>query len=69
MLIVLCPQSLIATTEEEKKKYLPAAQPCHASFTPFVVSIYGALVHETSMFLQWLSLVVGVKAMVMCFHE
>ena len=48
--------SVLATAEEEKKrKYLPAAQQCHASFTPFVVSIDGALGHEALMFLQRLS--------------
>ena len=43
--------AILATAEEKKTKYLPAAQPCHASFTPFVVSIDGALGHEALMFL------------------
>ena len=46
--------SVLATAEEEKRKYLPAAQLRHA-FNPFVVSIDGALGHEALMFLQWLS--------------
>ena len=55
--------TVLATTEEEKKrKYLPAAQLHHASFTLFVVSIDGALGHEALMFLQRLS------DIVMCFH-
>ena len=48
--------TVLATAEEEnKRKYLPAAQLHHASFTPFVVSIDGALGHEALMFLQQLS--------------
>ena len=43
---------LATAEEEEKRKYLPATQLCHASFTPFIVSIDGALGYEALMFLQ-----------------
>jgi len=47
---------VLATAEEEKKhKYLSAAESRHASFTPFVVSVDGALGHEALMFLQHLA--------------
>jgi len=43
--------AFLATSEEEKKrKYLSAAELCHASFTPFVVSVDGTLGHEALMF-------------------
>ena len=64
--------AVLATAEEEKKhKYLTAADSRHASFTPFVVSVDGALGHEASMFCSTLlrsCLVVGVKVMVMCLR-
>jgi len=45
----------LTTAEEKKCKYSSAAELCHASFTPFVVSADGALGHETLMFLQLLA--------------
>ena len=40
--------AILASAEEEKKcKYLSAAELCHASFIPFVVSVDGALGYET----------------------
>jgi len=48
--------AVLATAEEEKKhKYLSAAELRHASFTPFVVSVDGALGHKALMFLQHLA--------------
>ena len=52
--------AVLASAEEEKKcKHLSAVELCHASFTPFVISVDGALGHEALMFLQcladWLS--------------
>jgi len=48
--------AVLATAEEEKKhKYLTAAELRHVSFTPFVVSVDGALEHEALMFLQCLA--------------
>ena len=48
--------AVLATAEEEKKrKYLSASELRHASFTPFVVSVDGALGHEALMFLQHLA--------------
>jgi len=49
--------AVLATAGEEKMhKYLTAAaESRHASFTPFVVSVDGALGYEASMFLQRLA--------------
>ena len=48
--------AVLASAEEEKKrKYLSAAELRHASFTPFVVSVDGALGHGALMFLQRLA--------------
>ena len=48
--------TVLASAEEEKKrKYLSAAELRHASFTPFVVSVDGALGHGALMFLQRLA--------------
>ena len=45
--------TILASAEEEKKrKYLSAAELHHASFTPFVVSVDGALGHGALMFLH-----------------
>ena len=40
---------------KEKCKYLSAAKLHHASFTPFILSVDGALGHEALMFLQHLA--------------
>ena len=45
--------TVLASAEEEK--YLSAAELRHASFTPFVVSVDGALGHGALMFLQRLA--------------
>jgi len=43
--------AVLATAEEEKKhKYLSAAELRYTSFTPFVVSVNGALGHEVLSF-------------------
>jgi len=48
--------AVLATAEEEKKrKHLSAVELRHASFTPFVVSVDGALGHEVLMFLKYLA--------------
>jgi len=47
--------AVMATAEEEKRKYLSAAESRHASFTSFVVSVDGALGYEVSIFLQRLA--------------
>ena len=48
--------AVLASAEEEKKqKYLSAAELCHVSFTPFVVSVDGTLGHGALMFLQRLA--------------
>ena len=48
--------AVLASAEQEKKrKYLSAAETRHASFTPFVVSVDGALGCEASMFLKRLA--------------
>ena len=51
-----------ALAPAEKHKYLSAVELCHASFTPFVVSVDGALGHEA---LTPGFLVLGVRIMVM----
>ena len=62
--------AVLASAEEEKKrKYLSAAELRHASFTPFVVSVDGALGHGALVFCSALliaCLVLGVRATVMC---
>ena len=62
--------TVLASAEEEKKrKYLSAAELCHASFTSFVVSVNGALDHGALMFLQRLADRLSsawVRATVMC---
>jgi len=46
----------VATAEEEKKrKYLSTVELHHASSTPFVVSVDGALGHKALMFLPHLA--------------
>ena len=48
--------AVLATTKEEKKiKYLSAIEACHASFTPFVVSVDGAMARDASVFLKHLA--------------
>ena len=46
---------LASAVEENKRKYLSAAELRHASFTPFVVSVDGSLGHGALMFLQCLA--------------
>ena len=44
---VTCPVfAVLASAAEKKCKYLSAAELCHASFTPFVVSVNEELGHE-----------------------
>ena len=48
--------AVLASAEEKKKrKYLSVAELRHASFTPFVVSVDGALGYEALMFLRCLA--------------
>ena len=47
--------AILASAEEEKHKYLSAAELCHVSFTLFCVSVDGAFGHEALMFLQYLA--------------
>ena len=41
---------LVAAEEEKKQQYLTAAEGIHASFSPFVVTVDGALGHEAVLF-------------------
>ena len=59
----------IPAKEEKKWKYLSAAELHHASFTPFVVSVDGALDHEALIFCNTLLIgcpVLEVRIMDMC---
>ena len=42
---------LVSVEEEKKRKYRLAAKARHASFSPFVVSVHGALGKEATLFL------------------
>ena len=55
---------LIAAEEEKKKKYLTAAEVCHTSFSPFVVTVDGALRHDAVLFLCRLARDFGMKVLV-----
>ena len=57
---------VLASAEEKKHKYLSAAELRHAFFTPFAVSVDGALGHKTLRLLLIGCLVFGVRIMVMC---
>ena len=47
---------MLATAEEEKKrKHRAAAEERHASFSPFVVTVDGAMGHEAGLFLHHLA--------------
>ena len=54
---------LVGAEEEKKRKYRLAAEVRHASFSPFVVSVDGALGKEAALFLSriadWLSVAWG----------
>ena len=54
---------LVGGEEEKKPKYRLAAEACHASFLPFVISVDGALGKEAALFLgriaDWLSVAWG----------
>ena len=43
---------LVSAEEEKKRKYRLAAEACHASFSPFVISVDGALGKEAALFLS-----------------
>ena len=46
---------LVAAEKEKKKKYLTDAEAHHASFSPFVVIVDGALGHDAVLFLHCLA--------------
>ena len=55
-------KNVLTTAEEEKKrKYVITAEACHGSFSPFVVTVDGALGPEAVLFLQRLAEKLSVR--------
>ena len=47
--------------KENKRKYVQAAQACHASFSPFVLSVDGLMALEACFVVQWFARALSTK--------
>ena len=60
--------AILSSAEHEKKnKYTAAAEPRHATFTPFVVSVDGIFGREATCFLK-ITRSMTINTMIVCMH-
>ena len=52
---------LAMALKEKKRKYTQAAQACHASFSPFVLTVNSLMAREACFVMQWIDRALSTK--------